>query len=261
MKLPFITTTLIFIAFLMFHLKRTEKKEDRQEREFWEREYKANTIRRKDIEHLDYIEFALSMLPIREYANDPRVSECIMQLRELEGKKILNCTGYSNTDLKLKYGTANITKLSEYDLNYTTLVRNLALLAEKYLNIAAGLLPHVELINENAPLTEEEELARLLGLEDPQKDSQESAQSPAAPQPEVPVDPAILKQVNDLRQDAKTILEYSVSIDTDVRLTYELLGKIYASENNRAGIEELKQKARTLNSLSKEPILRALEKL
>ena len=38
---------------------------------------------------------------------------------------IVNLTGQSNTDLKLEYGTANITVLTEYDQNYTLLVSTL----------------------------------------------------------------------------------------------------------------------------------------
>ena len=44
-------------------------------------------------------------------------------------EKIVNFSGISNTDLKLNYGTANITVLSEYDRNYTTLVRSFQVLA------------------------------------------------------------------------------------------------------------------------------------
>ena len=44
--------------------------------------------------------------------------------------KIVNLTGYSNTDLKLKYGTANITILSDYDFHYTNLVKLLQKIAE-----------------------------------------------------------------------------------------------------------------------------------
>lgn len=38
---------------------------------------------------------------------------------------MVNLTGFSNTDLKLEYGTANISDLTEYDQNYTVLIRTL----------------------------------------------------------------------------------------------------------------------------------------
>lgn len=61
---------------------------------------------------------------------DAEVSELFETLRYLSNQKIVNLTGYTNTDLKLEYGTANITCLSEYDQNYTLLARTLQRLAE-----------------------------------------------------------------------------------------------------------------------------------
>ncbi len=40
----------------------------------------------------------------------------------MKDEKIVNLTGITNTDLKLEYGTANITVLTQYDQNYTNLV-------------------------------------------------------------------------------------------------------------------------------------------
>ena len=45
----------------------------------------------------------------------------IRHLRE-EESKIVNLTGFTNTDLKLEYGVANITDLIQYDTNYSSLV-------------------------------------------------------------------------------------------------------------------------------------------
>ena len=48
-------------------------------------------------------------------------------LQSLKGKKILNLTGISNTDLKLSYD------LTEYDDNFTTLVKAIALIGHNLL--------------------------------------------------------------------------------------------------------------------------------
>ena len=53
------------------------------------------------------------------------MAECIDIIETLATQNIVNLTGWSNTDLKLEYGTANITPLSEYDQNFTLLVRTL----------------------------------------------------------------------------------------------------------------------------------------
>ena len=42
-----------------------------------------------------------------------------------DSRKIVNLTGITNTDLKLEYGAANITKLMEYDASYITLIKTL----------------------------------------------------------------------------------------------------------------------------------------
>ena len=57
--------------------------------------------------------------------NDEIVAKCVSRLVFLKDKKILNLTGKTNTDLKLEYGAANLTYLSECDENYTTLSRTL----------------------------------------------------------------------------------------------------------------------------------------
>ena len=53
------------------------------------------------------------------------MQECINILESLTSRKVVNLTGFSNTDLKLEYGTANISDLTEYDQNYTVLIRTL----------------------------------------------------------------------------------------------------------------------------------------
>ena len=43
----------------------------------------------------------------------------------MEDAPIVNFSGITNTDLKLRYGAANLPLLTEYDQNYTTLARTL----------------------------------------------------------------------------------------------------------------------------------------
>ena len=53
------------------------------------------------------------------------LKQCESQILALKEKKILNLTGISNTDLKLKYGPANLPELTQYDQNFTLLARTL----------------------------------------------------------------------------------------------------------------------------------------
>ena len=125
MNLLILASLIVFSLTLAYMLKRTKRKEEEAEQSFWERERQANSVRRKSLEHLNYITIPLETLPTSLLNDEPTVAECIELLQNLSARSIVNLTGYSNTDLKLEYGTANITALSEYDQNYTLLVRTL----------------------------------------------------------------------------------------------------------------------------------------
>lgn len=123
-------TFAILAAFAIFALSTkigasvTSKMQKDEEEAFWERERKANHVRRKPIDHLDYIKIP-DNLPYETQNVSSEAAACVKQIRELSSEKILNLTGYTNTDLKLEYGTANITELTKFDNHYTTLVTTL----------------------------------------------------------------------------------------------------------------------------------------
>ena len=122
MKFPFLAT-FIFIVFWLNHtIRRLDKKEHKLKEGYWDKETEANSVRKKSLDDLDYISIPYDLLPFDALPDNPIAKECREQLQELTGSKIVNLTGISNTDLKLHYGAANITALSEYDQNYTSLV-------------------------------------------------------------------------------------------------------------------------------------------
>lgn len=129
---PVLTLFLIFILYYAYRRNKISQKEAQQKADFWERENQANSAPKKDIEHLNYITVPLDDFPIGKYPLEA-LREPESELTELADKKILNLTGISNTDLKLQYGVANIEYLSDYDENFTRLVRVIA----DYANILA----------------------------------------------------------------------------------------------------------------------------
>lgn len=136
MKSPFFASSIavfVFIIWLTFTLRSIKKKNERAETDFWERESASNSVRRKNLDDLPYIRFPFDRLPSEESftACGEAVPESLHALKALEGQKIVNLNGISNTDLKLQYGTANITVLSEYDANYEQLSKHIYLLAQK----------------------------------------------------------------------------------------------------------------------------------
>ena len=125
MKL-YILASLIILGLVIRRASKKQKKEKETEnRAFWEREHLANTVRRKSLDGLNYIKIPLESLPVEVMPEDTTVQECLHTLYSLANQSIVNLTGYSNTDLKLEYGTANLSLLSEYDQNYTLLVQTL----------------------------------------------------------------------------------------------------------------------------------------
>ncbi len=125
MNLTFLASFIIFTLLLSRILKKQQRKKATEEASFWAREREANSVRRKSLDSLNYIQIPLDKLPMNILSDDERISEYQEIIQNLSSLKIVNLTGYTNTDLKLEYGTANITVLSEYDQNYTVLARTL----------------------------------------------------------------------------------------------------------------------------------------
>ncbi|MCI8326407.1 MAG: hypothetical protein HFI37_01360 [Lachnospiraceae bacterium] len=119
---PILTVFIIFLLYYAYKRNQLSKQESEKDSSFWERENKANTTLRKDIEHLDYIQIPLDTFPMNRYPSKQR-DELEKELTALSKEKILNLTGISNTDLKLKYGVANLEQLSACDDNFARLVR------------------------------------------------------------------------------------------------------------------------------------------
>ncbi len=120
-----LASSIILAAFIALTRKRQKNSQQDMEKSFWAREREANSVRKKSLDTLDYIHIPLDKFPFDIMADNPEIAECQSLIKNLSTQKIVNFTGFTNTDLKLKYGTANITVLSEYDQNYTLLVRSL----------------------------------------------------------------------------------------------------------------------------------------
>lgn len=112
-------------AVIYLNSKKSQKKNVKEAKTFWEKEALANSSRKKPLDNLDYIEIPLDSLPFNILADDERIVEYHSTLFALHDQKIVNLTGITNTNLKLEYGAANLNVLSAYDQNYTSLVLTL----------------------------------------------------------------------------------------------------------------------------------------
>lgn len=204
MKTLFLSSLISFCLLIFLLNKRHSKMEKSMKDAFWKREEEANHTRRKSLDNLPYITIPLEELPLACHipddatANEIISGECKEVLRSLSTQKIVNLTGYTNTDLKLSYGTANITCLTEYDQNYTLLVSTLQKWAEVLYRGGA-------------------------------------------------------------KKECRQVLEYAVSIGTDVSHTYFLLADLYDEEGESDLKYNLIEKASGLASLSSKVIVRTLQ--
>lgn len=196
---PIFFCVLILCFEIYYHRKKDDRRRERAKQQFWDREAEANTVRRKDLTFLNYLNIPLNSLPMSDTGDD-EISEYQDTVRRLSGKRILNLNGLSNTDLKMEYGAANLPDLTEYDNNYITLVNILAKWG-----------------------------ARLIELE--------------------------------RYDDAVAVLEYGISIKSDVSRNFYLLADEYRRRNEPDKIDALTEAAGQLESIMKKPILQKLAEI
>ena len=199
MKYPFFASFIVLCLLLMYEIHKARNREAQKYQSFLDEEAKANATRRQSLEDLQYITIPFETLPTDILTDDERVKEYLETLHILSETKIVNFTGLSNTELKLKYGAPNIDILSQYDANYTSLVRTLN-------------------------------------------------------------DWAHLLYQNGYVSEARTILEFAISTNTDISTTYNLLAQIYKDSNETEKIKELIPIASGINSLMSKSIVKNLER-
>lgn len=125
MKLPIFASFIVFCLWLSYVMKRQQKKETNVNESYWAREASANQTRKKPLDDVEYITIPFEFLPMNTMKEDSKVAECHKILSSLGEQQIINFTGLSNTDLKLRYGVANLNFLADCDQRYTTLARTL----------------------------------------------------------------------------------------------------------------------------------------
>lgn len=125
MNLIVLASVLALSVSIALALSKGKKEQLKKETEFWNLERKANNTRKKSLDDLQYISIPLDELPTELLKEDERVQDYVRIITELSSSKIVNFTGITNTELKLRYGAPNLDLLTTYDQNYTILVRTL----------------------------------------------------------------------------------------------------------------------------------------
>lgn len=126
----FLILLLLYMSYITARgIAKSNKIADREKKNFWTAELEANSVRRADISNLDYIEIPFDFLPV-EKAEKEGCKDQVLSLKNLSQKKIINLSAYTNTELKLMYGPANLDSLSQYDSNFTELIKLLNKIGE-----------------------------------------------------------------------------------------------------------------------------------
>lgn len=132
---PIVLFCFLVLCFeIMYHKKRSDRKDAEADRQFWQRESESNSVRKKDITYLNYIEIPIDTLPMDDHG-DEELAEYQTIVKSLCGSKILNLTGMSNTDLKLEYGPANLPFITEYEENYVRLISALTNIGARLIDL------------------------------------------------------------------------------------------------------------------------------
>lgn len=121
MKAPFFASFIVFCIWLSYELHKVRKLEKKQEENFWEKERVANLTRKKNLQDLNYVSLPSWLLSM-DFSEASSVRDTLLSLSD---KSIVNFNGISNTELKLMYGASNLTALSEYDSNFSLLIKTL----------------------------------------------------------------------------------------------------------------------------------------
>jgi hypothetical protein len=125
MKYPILASFILFIIILRHNIRKATSQQEKEEKEFWQKEAEANSTRRKPLDDLEYVKVPMEEFPTDVLADSDTVRDCVNLLKGLAEEPIVNLTGFTNTELKLRYGAPSITELTRYDENYTLLVQTL----------------------------------------------------------------------------------------------------------------------------------------
>ena len=119
-----VTPSILILLWVLHHNLRKNHCSDKQTvTAYLDRESAANGTRRKDLTNLPYITVPFDTLPLDITLNDEKkqlqISEYKKEIQNHSSERMLNLIGISNTELKEKYGPANLELLTIYDQNYS----------------------------------------------------------------------------------------------------------------------------------------------
>ena len=118
----FFSLLIIFCVWLSYEIKKSDRLEAGYREDYFDKEHRANLTRKQSTDSLERITLPGNII---FHPDNPELSSIENKIKETFEHEIINLTGYSNTDLKLQYGVANLDYLSTCDGYFTRLVTQL----------------------------------------------------------------------------------------------------------------------------------------
>ncbi len=131
-QIPVVLVCFAIICGLIHYKKMKASSADkRMSDEYWELQDKANHTRNKPFTDLEYFTASPDEIP-KAGESIEEIKYCLDKVDHAISQPMMNLSDYSNTDLKLAYGTGNFEKLSLYDDNFNSFLVYLSNLANAY---------------------------------------------------------------------------------------------------------------------------------
>ncbi|PKM95199.1 MAG: hypothetical protein CVU84_05790 [Firmicutes bacterium HGW-Firmicutes-1] len=196
---------LIFIFIFQHNLRKSDKMLNKSRKIFWEKEEKSLFARKAPIDTNIYIIPSIEALPNFSFEEFKAFgNEDLFKTQELcfdiAKSPMVNLSDMLNSDIRIKYGTSNLSTIESYEINYNHYIKILYQLAKGYYEL-------------------------------------------------------------NMYDEAICVLEEGIRVHTEIGDHILLLATLYCQFQNKAKFDELYEKSLTLNTLTKNTIIRNLDKL
>lgn len=141
MEIPIIFIVfLIFVFLFRYKMNQQEKATHRSNELFWEREKKSLFIRKKTLDDTIYLKADISKFP--KYSLEQFIEWQAKKLYKVQedclyyaSQPMVNLSNMLNSEIRLKYGTANLTLIESYENNYISYTKQLYQLGKGFYDI------------------------------------------------------------------------------------------------------------------------------
>lgn len=121
----------ILIFVLQHHLRKNTKLNDKAKDDFWQKEQASLVVRKKEFTPKDYIVPNIANLTLsipEDLAPDDalQLKSLVKRIKDLSKQDMMNFNYLTNTELRLKFGTANQTIITNNENTYNNFLKALA---------------------------------------------------------------------------------------------------------------------------------------